>query len=162
MADGSIKASFDFLSYKIDKVNMKLENQVRYLIDMAPIRPEFIEMSIKLRNTEKYLFGDRIHYIGGLETRIEIKNEASGDTMVEADFGISGIFNTLDPVDAHIEENFAKFNLPAVLLPYLRATMTTILSTAGFGTVLFPLVNVYELAKTLDPRIIDHTLPENN
>jgi preprotein translocase subunit SecB len=157
MADSSIKASFDFLSYKVDKVNMKLVNQVSHLLNRAPIRPEFIEMSIKLRNTEKYLFGDKVHYIGGLETYIKIKNEAAGNTMMEADFGISGIFNTTDPVDAHVEENFSKFNLPAVLLPYLRATMTNILSTAGFGTVLFPLVNVYELAKKQNLPLIDHT-----
>jgi preprotein translocase subunit SecB len=157
MADGSIKASFDFLSYKVDKVNMKLVNQVSYLFTKGPISPEFIEMSIKLRSTEKYLFSDKVHYIGGLEIQIRIKNGAAGETMMEADFGISGIFNTTDPVDAHIEENFAKINLPAILLPYLRAAMTNILSTAGFGTVLFPLVNVYELSKKQNFPLIDHT-----
>jgi preprotein translocase subunit SecB len=157
MADSSIKSSFNFLSYKVDKVNMKLANKVGHLLNRAPIRPEFIEMSIRLRNTEKYLFGDNVHYVGGLETYIKIKNEATGDTMMEADFGISGIFNTIDPGDAHNEENFAKINLPALLMPYLRATMTNILSTAGFGTVLFPLVNIYELAKKQDFQLIDHT-----
>jgi preprotein translocase subunit SecB len=157
MANSSIKASFNFLSYKVDKVNMKMANQVSYLLNRAPVRSEFIEMSIKLRSTEKYLFGDKVHYIGGLETYIKINDEDTGDTMMEADFGISGIFNTIDPVDAHNEENFAKINLPALLMPYLRATMTNILSTAGFGTVLFPLVNIHELAKKQDPSLIDHT-----
>jgi preprotein translocase subunit SecB len=159
MSSGSIKSSFDFLSYKVDKVDMKLVNQVSYLLNRDPIKPEFIEMSINLRGTEKYRSGDKVYYIGGLETHIKIKNEADGATMMEADFGISGIFNTIDPVDTHIEENFSRFNLPAILLPYLRATMTNILSTAGFGTVLFPLVNMYELAKKQDFSLNDHTKP---
>jgi hypothetical protein len=43
--------------------------------------------------------------------------------------------------------------------PYLRAAITNALANAGFGTILFPLVNIYEMAKDTSIPIIDHTIP---
>jgi hypothetical protein len=42
-------------------------------------------------------------------------------------------------------------------MPYLRASMTNILSGAGFGTILFPLINIYELAKNQGLPILDRS-----
>jgi preprotein translocase subunit SecB len=158
MADGSIAASFDFLSYKIDKIEMNMEKKIGYLIKNDPVLPEDINLSIKLRNTEKYVFEDgSSNYIGGLNTLIEIINNETKNVMLKGEFGISGVFIAKDPVEKNAEENFAKINLPAILMPYLRASMTNILSGAGFGTVLFPLVNIYELAKNQNLPIVDHS-----
>lgn len=157
MAESSVVAEFDFVSYKIDAVSFKMGHEISYLLNTAPIKSEFINLSIKLRDTEKFIINEKITYIGGLVTQVTILNEADGATMVEGQFGISGLFTSKDSVDKQAEENFAKINLPALLMPYLRATMTNILSNAGFGTMLFPLVNIYELAKTQNLSIIDHT-----
>jgi preprotein translocase subunit SecB len=158
MDDGSIAASFDFLSYKIDKIEMNMENKIGYLMNNSPILPEDINLSIKLRNTEKYVFEDgSSRYIGGLNTLIELIDNETKDIMLKGEFGISGVFFTKDPVEKKAEENFAKINLPAILMPYLRASMTNILSGAGFGTILFPLINIYELAKNQDLPILDRS-----
>jgi preprotein translocase subunit SecB len=157
MAESSVAAEFDFVSYKIDSVSFKMGNEVNYLLNTTPIKSEFINLSIKLRNTEKFIIDEKTSYIGGLITQVIILNEADGSTMVEGQFGISGLFTSNDSVDKQAEETFAKINLPALLMPYLRATMTNILSNAGFGTMLFPLVNIYELAKAQNLSIIDHT-----
>ena len=77
--------------------------------------------------------------------------------MLEGQFGISGMFTSKNTVDKQTEETFAKVTLPALLMPYLRATMTNILSNAGFGTILFSLVNIYELAKKQDISIKDRS-----
>jgi hypothetical protein len=45
-----------------------------------------------------------------------------------------------------------------ILMPCLRASMTSVLSGAGFGTVLFPLINIYELAKDRNHSIIEHSV----
>jgi preprotein translocase subunit SecB len=159
MADGSIAASFDFLSYKIDKIEMTMEKKVGYLINNDPVFPEDIKLSIKLRNTEKYIFEDGIsHYIGGLNTLVELIDKETKSVMLKGEFGISGVFVAKDPVEKNAEENFAKINLPAILMPYLRASMTNTLSGAGFGTILFPLVNIYELAKNKSLQIVDHSV----
>jgi len=156
MAESSVVAEFDFVSYKIDSISFKMGNEVSYLLNTTSIKSECINLSIKLRNTEKFIIDEKTTYIGGLITQVIILNEA-GSTMVEGQFGISGLFTTNDSVDKQAEETFAKINLPALLMPYLRATMTNVLSNAGFGTMLFPLLNIYELAKAQNLPIIDHT-----
>ena len=157
MAESSVAAEFDFVSYKIDYVSFKMGNEISSLLNTSPIKPEFINLSIKIRNPEKFIIDEKTSYIGGLITQVIILNEADGNTMVEGQFGISGLFTSNDSVDKQAEETFAKINLPALLMPYLRATMTSILSNAGFGTMLFPLVNIYELAKAQNLSIIDRT-----
>jgi len=155
MDNGGITASFDFLSYKIDKIEMNMDKKVGYLINNDPVLPENINLSIKLRNTEKYVFEDElIHYIGGLNTLIELIDRETKSVMLKGEFGISGVFVAKNPVEKSAEENFAKINLPAILMPYLRASMTNILSGAGFGTILFPLINIYELAKNQNIQMI--------
>ena len=157
MAEGSVAAEFDFVSYKIDTISMRMVNDVNFLMDIGPIKPDCIKLSIKLRNTEKFIIDGKVTYIGGLLTQARITNEVDGPMMLEGQFGISGMFTSKNTVDKQIEETFAKVNLPALLMPYLRATMTNILSNAGFGTMLFPLVNVYELARTQSISIIDRS-----
>jgi preprotein translocase subunit SecB len=157
MADGSIAAGFDFVSYKIESISMKMENNINFLVNTDPIGPDCIQLSIKLRNTEKFIINGTVAYIGGLMTQIKITDAINGPMMLEGQFSISGIFTSKSTTDDKTEENFAKINLPALLMPYLRATMTNILSNAGFGTILFPLVNVYELAKAQNLSIIDRS-----
>ena len=157
MAESRITAGFDFVSYKIDSISMKMGNEISFLMDTGPIQPDCIKLSIKLRDTEKFIINEKVTYIGGLMTLVRITNGKDGPIMLEGQFGISGMFTAENLADNQVEETFAKVNLPALLMPYLRATMTNILSNAGFGTMLFPLVNVYELAKTQNLSIIDHT-----
>jgi preprotein translocase subunit SecB len=159
MADGSIAAAFDFLSYKIDKIEMNMGDKIGYLMKDTPVLPDDINLSIKLRSTEKFVLEDgSSNYIGGLNTQIELIDNETQEIMLKGEFGISGVFIAKDPVKREAEENFAKINLPAILMPYLRASMTNILSCAGFGTILFPLINIYELAKIQNLQIIDHSV----
>lgn len=160
MAESSIEASFDFLSYKIDKIEMRMESKIGYLLNNAPIKPDCIEFAVALRNTEKFLLDGIVRYVGGLMTQVRLKDDTTKNTILASEFGISGIFMPTGHVEQQMEETFAKINLPALLMPYLRAAMTNILSNAGFGTVLFPLINVYELAKDQNFPIIDHTTEE--
>ena len=157
MAEGSVTAGFEFISYKIDSISMKMGNNIGYLMNVDPIKTDCISLSIKLRNTEKFIIDEKTTYIGGLMTLIRITDGFDGPVMLEGQFGISGLFASKNTVDEQTEEAFAKINLPALLMPHLRATMTNILSNAGFGTVLFPLINTYELAKTQNISIIDRS-----
>jgi preprotein translocase subunit SecB len=130
---------------------------IKYLLKDDPIVLKDTNFLIKLRNTEKFNFDGSIKYVGGLTTKITVTDEEDKKEILTGEFGISGIFVPDGEVDQELEENFARVNLPALLIPYLRALMTNVLSQAGFGTVLFPLINVYELAKKQNLPLIDHT-----
>jgi preprotein translocase subunit SecB len=157
MASSSVTAEFNFISYKIDFISLKMNPKFSYLLDTAPVKPENLRLSIQLRSTEKFNINGSIHYVGGLSTNITIQNNETFEEMLNGNFGISGIFTPVGSVESAAEENFVKVNLPALLMPYLRAAMTNVLSNAGFGTILFPLVNVYELAKIQNHPMADHT-----
>jgi preprotein translocase subunit SecB len=62
-------------------------------------------------------------------------------------------------MDPQREKNMVQINIPAILLPYLRSAITTILSQAGFGTIVLPLINIYEIAKQQTTEILDYTKP---
>jgi preprotein translocase subunit SecB len=157
MDSGSVGAKFKFTSYKIDSINLKMNPKISYLMDTDPVGQENLRLGIKLRSTEKFSIDGSIQYIGGLSAQIEILDRKSREEMMSGDFGISGIFTPAMPLEGTVEETFAKINIPALLMPYLRAAMTNILSNVGFGTVLFPLVNIYELAKAQNCPVIDRT-----
>lgn len=61
---------------------------------------------------------------------------------------ISGIFR-IDVEEKLLPkaEEQLKVQGPAILAPFLRAAMTSVLSISGFSGIIFPLINVYDLAK---------------
>jgi len=157
MASGGVTAQFEFLSYKIDLIDLTISNNLQNLLYTNPIREQDVDLSIQMRSTEKFRLDDgSIRYVGGLAIKVAIIGEGT-NKVLDAVFGISGAFAPVGEVSSKAEAGFTKTNLPAILMPYLRATMTNVLSNAGFGTVLFPLINVYELAKDSDCPMIDHT-----
>jgi preprotein translocase subunit SecB len=159
MSTGSVSSVFDFLSYKIDKVEFKMQSKVKYLLNNNFVKPDNANLSIRLRNTEKYNIEGAIRYVGGLAIRIVITDEEDGSTILEGEFAISGVFAPAGDIEKAEEEKFATINLPALLMPYLRSAMTNTLASAGFGTMLFPLINIYDMAKSVGVKLIDHTKP---
>jgi preprotein translocase subunit SecB len=157
MPSGGVTAQFNFISYKIDYITLNMNRIIDYLQKNDPIVLKSTHFQIKLRSTEKFNINGSIRYIGGLAIKITVMDEDDKKEILTGEFGISGIFAPDGDIDQSLEENFAKVNLPALLMPYLRALITNILSQAGFGTVLFPLVNIYELAKNQNLPLIDHT-----
>ena len=109
----------------------------------------------------KYLLNNSFYYVGGLNIHLDIFHNKEpqsnkNEIIAQGDFGISGLFQPVN-LDPEQEEGMVQVNIPAILLPYLRAAITTILSQAGLGTIVFPLINIYEIASKNPSRIIDHT-----
>lgn len=95
-------------------------------------------------------------YIGGLEVLVTIpdpdKNpeeatDPAESALVSLDTGIGGVFTVKKRLDENMEEGLAKIQIPALLLPYLRGTITSFLANSGYGTVIFPLINIHAAAK---------------
>lgn len=60
-----------------------------------------------------------------------------------------------EAVDKETEERLIKYQAPAILMPYLRAAMSFIVTSAGFSTIIFPLVNINAAARSCNIKIID-------
>jgi len=63
--------------------------------------------------------------------------------------GLEGVFQTKDKeqFSTGVEQDLVKFQIPAILFPYLRAAVTGFFASAGLGSFVFPLVNVREMAR---------------
>jgi preprotein translocase subunit SecB len=155
MADNGGIASFQFITYKIDTINFQIAKNTGTLLMNSLTVPSQLDFEVGFRQVGKYLLNNTIHHIGGLNTKIKILN-SSKTQILDGDFGISGLFRPIN-MDNELEERIVRYNIPAILMPYLRSAITTIVSQAGFGTVVLPLINVYEIAKKNQIEILDFT-----
>jgi preprotein translocase subunit SecB len=154
MADSGI-ASFRFINYKIDTVNFQTAKNMGTLLINSLSGQNQMNFEIGFRQTGKYLLDNAVHYIGGLNTKIQIL-DSSKTQILNGEFGISGLFRPVN-MDEDAEKNMVRYNIPAILMPYLRSAITTIVSQAGFGTVVLPLLNIYEIAQKKPVEILDYT-----
>ncbi|MEK7880826.1 MAG: protein-export chaperone SecB, partial [Deltaproteobacteria bacterium] len=106
-------------------------------------------------------------YVGGLDITLNYPNPEIQKTgvatetgqlqdIVKLSIGISGVFTVEEGrFEKAIEESLVKIQIPALLFPYLRSAITSILAHAGLGSVLFPLINIQELAKNANLMITE-------
>jgi preprotein translocase subunit SecB len=167
MATGSVKSAFKFESYKIDSLHLESKKDLRLLAVNEAIPSE--DWNIDLRLRRPLFFEAENLYIGGVEARIftltsegkreqEEQEDISPENIaVSLEAGIAGMFRVLDgEFDKKIEETLVKIQIPAILLPYLRATMTSLLANSGYGSVMFPLFNIHTIAgKTLQDTTVE-------
>ena len=155
MAESGVESSFQFIAYKIDLIDVKTKPMLDILTNTAPIPAENVRLSFAFRNVSRFVQDEKVTYVGGLNVKVDLQQTGSPDPLLTGIFGIAGVFTTLEKMQPDVEQTLVKVNIPALLFPYIRAAITTTLSNAGFGTVLLPLINVYEAAKKAEINIID-------
>ncbi len=148
---GSIKSAFQFESYKIDKINLEMLHSLNLLEFKGNIDPELWEFKIGLR--KPLYFENNKKYIGGLDFCLKLLPKSSqgdkekNEPLLTIEIGIAGIFAVKDKrFDSEIEKQLVKVQIPAILFPYIRGALTSLLANAGFGSVVIPLINIHELA----------------
>lgn len=156
MAESSIKSSFQFKSYKVDKINFYSKPDINVLIRMNNIPLDEMNLAFAIR--QPLFFSSEKIYVGGFDLLFHVStpdqkddapiSEPNEHTLVRLEMGIAGVFKIEDDkLTPDQEDELVKVSIPAILLPYARAALTSLLANAGFGAVIFPLVNIYELAK---------------
>ena len=156
-SEGSVKSAFQFITYKIDRFS--LESQT--LVDLVKVRiadEKFWKADYGFRTP--YFFKQRKEYVGGINLRLQLFDKPSEEAqdedepLVKLEAGIVGIFSVdNERLPSQTEENMVKHILPAILMPYLRAAVTSFLANAGWPGVFLPLVNMYEMAKEAELEI---------
>ena len=140
---GSVVSPLAFLSYKIDNVTLETKTTLGVLTKEFSSKDNW-KCSVAFRKP-MYLEQENI-YIGGMNARFTCGEKDSLDVKIEA--GISGAFRLEAGIlPQETEEKLVKYQLPALLFPYLRATITSLAANAGLGSIIFPVINIHELAK---------------
>lgn len=158
-----MKSSFKFETYKVDVLIFEVKRIVGLLEFAGNIDPNSWKLSIAVR--EPLYSQSRKKYIGGLDTNLclfppEVKTEDKNEALIKLDVGIAGIFSTAEEggFEKEVVENLVRVQIPAILFPYIRATITSLLANAGFGSVILPLVNMTELAKQAVGEVVIKTI----
>jgi preprotein translocase subunit SecB len=154
MGEGSVVSAFQFKSYKVDRFNFISKPDLNLLARFDGFSLE--EWDVKFRFRCPIFFKKNNCYVGGLDMRVSIpdKEQASdeeGDSeqnsLLSLDAGIAGVFAASDQFEKETEDTLVKIQIPALLLPYLRGTIASFLANAGFGSLIFPLINIHAVAE---------------
>jgi len=151
MEESGLKSSFQFKAYKVDKLNFYSKPDLHVLAQMNNIPPELMNLGFSFR--EPLYFSSEKFYVGGFDLVFKVTAESlepatEDDILIKLELGIAGVFRIEDGrLSKEQEDDLVKTSIPTILLPYARSAMTSFLANAGFGAAIFPLVNVYELAK---------------
>lgn len=155
MASGSVKAGMQLETYKIDHMEFNVKETLGILASTSHTDC-FVNFKFSFRDVYKYKISDKISYVTGLKIDLSIVSKnAPEDIIATGSFVITGLFNTTDELDKDIEEKLLKFQAPAILFPYLRAAISFTITSAGFSTIILPLVNVNAAAQTTELKIIE-------
>lgn len=152
MADSSIKAQFQFESYKIDRMNFEVQKTLDVLADRS--MPE-VTFQFLFRDAFRFHRNDKILYVTGFGINFTVLHVSTKKQLAKGEIIITGMFSASGQLEKEVEENLAKCQGPALLLPYARSAISTILTNAGFPTIIVPLVNIYEMAKNINVKIED-------
>jgi preprotein translocase subunit SecB len=150
MADGSLESAFKFLAYKIHHVNLRM-SQVE--ITRQPKEGEVWQIRLGIPIPEYHV--KEKTYVSAVNCGLflfdrnpEKEELLPEQAIVAVEMSIAGVFEVQsDRLEKPIEEQLVRAQLPAILFPYLRGAMTSLLANAGFGSVIIPLVNMNEAGK---------------
>ena len=131
---------FQFLSYKIDRIEFKIDNQPRnVLADMSPSSCG-ISYTISARNVFRVHRSFDTLYFGGMDLNFTVQDN-SKLPVAFGSLGIEGAFSAFS-LSAEQEAALVHTNMPQLLYPYVRSTVTTVLGQAGITSVILPIINV--------------------
>ena len=145
MGQGSINSDFQFYSYRVKRFNFYTDPS------LEPSSELHWNFNFKVSNPA-YSRGQKI-YICGVAVKGSTSKEQEQKGIVEQgalnfEAEIAGIFKVEKQIPSKkLEEQLVKIQGPSLLLPYLRATITSYFANAGFGPFMLPLINIHKLAE---------------
>ncbi len=143
---GGVESTFQFIHYKIDIIEFHIKPDLN-VVQYFPNPQDRISYTINLRVPMYYV--QQKQYLSGVEVifRLFHKEEKPENELCSGRFGIMGVFAIPgEAPEQSVIDKMVKTHFPSLLLPYLRAAITSTLAHAGFGSVVMPLINMYALS----------------
>lgn len=147
MGESSLKSQFRFLSYKIDEIKLSILNDIGVVQFDCNYEDCEWKQGISIRNP--VFFTSPKIYLCGINSKVELKHKKEKskrkETWLKLEMGIVGLFKIEDRIEGDLEKKFVTISAPAILFPFMRAACSSILASAGFGSVIMPLINMYKV-----------------
>jgi hypothetical protein len=149
MGRSSMKSEFQFLSYKIDSLNLSILHDIGVL--QFGGNYERLEWNQLISIRKPVFFPKEKIYVCAVDTEMKLISNLDS-TKVNSEWlalkiGIAGLFVTQNRLEDGLEKQFVTISAPAILYPFVRAAAANILSSSGFGSVVMPLINMYKIGK---------------
>lgn len=162
---GIIRSGMEFLTWRIIELSFSAAPQPRVI--MYTQNPEDRwDISLGFADVQ-HLMEDNL-YITFLKASMSLKapaedmrpagdNTPTDQTILDANAVIMGIFRIVgDGISDADRDNLLLRQTPAILLPFLRGALGSLMAAAGFGVEVLPLINIYDMLKDKkDIRIVE-------
>jgi preprotein translocase subunit SecB len=126
-----------------------MKKSLDLLLLVHNLNPEDLVYRFKIR--QPLFFSSKNIFISGIDVYIELNNtDETGKiiNIIRCVCGIAGAFKLRDEkLDDTTKENIVRIQFPALLLPFVRSAVSNLFANAGFGSFIFPLFNIHEVAK---------------
>ena len=124
-----------FLDYKVEKLDYKMDKRFNFDSENKVQMEQNLGLEIQIVSDDEFIVK--------LEANIHGK-----DKMVvpfKMVISILGRFHLEKWQETTEKQNMVKYNAPAILFPYLRATITNVTAAANISPYVLPLLNLYEV-----------------
>lgn len=129
-----------FLDYKIEKIDYRMNREFDFKTESNINMEQTMGLEIQVVSDEMFVVKLEANIHGGVGV----------SAPFTLDVSILGSFRMENWQKTRESQNIAKYNAPAILLPYLRSTITNITSTANISPYILPTFNIYELFENGD------------
>ncbi len=147
-------SAFQFLSYRIHYLRMTAQGTFSTYQGQIVDPNDVWRISLNVR--EPIFYKKTKAYLGGVDLALNLfgkdlpeEDRSPEKATLTVEAGISGVFNVeKGRLSKETEDQLVKVQIPAILFPYLRGAVTSLLANAGFGSVILPLINMNEVGKS--------------
>lgn len=144
----SVNAGIQFIRYKMDRIELET-TQTLGVLNSSDNSDYACTFQIGFFNPICYRNNPKPLYVVSLLLKLELKDK-DGINIAFGKFKISGLFIGVGNLTKELEDKLIKIQAPAILFPFLRANISSILLNAGFSQIQMPLINVNEMANSSD------------
>ena len=154
MGGSSIKAGIQLNSFKMDKIEFNVVPKLSVLASVNNSQTK-TDFNVSFRNVIKFSKNSPVLYVTGLRILVSISQIDTDEQIANGEFIITGLFSSDMSLPKEQEDKLIKHQAPAILFPYLRSDISSVIASSGFSLVVLPLINIYELSKTVSIEIVE-------
>lgn len=153
MPESSVESPLHFETFKVDNLQLFMKPNFDLLALVGMIAPQLWDINYELRIPT--YFKSKNKYVGGFTVHMNLfppgaqqQTKLPDNALIRFTASIVGVFRIdTGRVSEEVEKRLVKANIPMILMPHLRSVITSLFATAGYGSVIPPLVNIAVLAE---------------